>query len=39
MLTLNPIDYTSFGIMRHLGLQIVFAFDHHFIEQGFVCRP
>ncbi len=36
---LSLVDCTSFGIMRHLGLRIVFAFDRHFIEQGFVCRP
>jgi predicted nucleic acid-binding protein len=36
---LSLVDCTSFVIMRHLGIQNVFAFDEHFAEQGFTCLP
>jgi len=36
---LSLVDCTSFEVMRHLGLRVVFAFDQHFSEQGFVCLP
>ena len=29
------VDYTSFEIIRTLGIEKVFAFDRHFKEQGF----
>lgn len=34
---LSVVDCLSFEIMRRLGLNQVFAFDHHFDEQGFIC--
>ncbi len=33
------IDYTSFEMMRLLGLKKVFTFDRHFKEQGFKTLP
>ena len=36
---LSLVDCTSFHIMRHLGIDTVFAFDEHFAEQGFTCIP
>lgn len=36
---LSLVDCVSFEIMRRLGLREVFAFDRHFIEQGFHCLP
>jgi predicted nucleic acid-binding protein len=33
------VDYTSFEIIRHLGLKKVFTFDKHFKEQGFEVLP
>jgi predicted nucleic acid-binding protein len=36
---LSLIDYTSFEVMRRLGIADVFAFDPHFAEQGFHCHP
>ena len=33
------VDYTSFEIIRHLGLKKVFTFDKHFEEQGFEVLP
>ena len=34
---LSLVDCSSFVLTRHLGLDAVFAFDQHFVEQGFVC--
>jgi predicted nucleic acid-binding protein len=36
---LSLVDCVSFVLMRRLGLRRVFAFDHHFGEQGFECVP
>ena len=36
---LSLVDCTSFEIMRQRGLDIVFTFDPHFIEQGFTLFP
>ena len=33
------IDYTSFEMVRLLGLKKVFTFDRHFKEQGFKTLP
>jgi predicted nucleic acid-binding protein len=33
------VDNVSFFTMRRLGIRDVFAFDPHFSEQGFRCRP
>ncbi len=33
------VDGTSFVIMRTLGIQEAFAFDHHFAAAGFVLLP
>ncbi|WP_119356457.1 type II toxin-antitoxin system VapC family toxin [Meiothermus granaticius] len=30
------VDWTSFLLMRELGIHRAFAFDQHFVEQGFV---
>ena len=32
---ISLVDYTSFEIMRALGIKKVFTFDSHFREQGF----
>lgn len=32
---LSLVDCTNFAAMRRLGLDMAFAFDHHFAEQGF----
>jgi len=32
---ISLVDYTSFEIMRTLGIKKVFAFDKHFRENGF----
>jgi predicted nucleic acid-binding protein len=32
---LSMVDCTSFTTMRRLGIGTVFAFDQHFVEQGF----
>jgi predicted nucleic acid-binding protein len=32
-------DCVSYTVMKRLGLDEVFAFDHHFAQMGFVCRP
>jgi len=34
---LSLVDCTSFVLMRRLGVETAFAFDQHFVEQGFVC--
>ncbi len=36
---LSLVDCTSFLIMRRLDLPTAFAFDPHFVEQGFHCLP
>ncbi len=36
---LSLVDCTSFELMRHLGLRTAFAFDQHFVAQGFACVP
>jgi len=36
---LSLVDCVSFAVMRDLGLRRVFAFDHHFEEQGFERIP
>jgi len=33
------VDCVSFAMMRQLGLKDVFAFDSHFADQGFACKP
>ncbi len=33
------VDYTSFVLMRHLGIRTAFTFDLHFAEQGFETLP
>lgn len=33
------VDNVSFFTMSRLGIRDVFAFDPHFSEQGFRCRP
>lgn len=34
---LSLVDTVSFAVMRRLGIKMAFAFDQHFIEQGFEC--
>lgn len=34
---LSLVDCISFETSRQLGIKIVFAFDQHFVEQGFTC--
>ncbi len=34
---LSLVDCVSFELMRRLGLPTVFAFDAHFVQQGFDC--
>jgi len=36
---LSLVDCTSFSVMRRLGVRHAFAFDRHFVEQGFSCVP
>jgi predicted nucleic acid-binding protein len=36
---LSVVDCVSLKTMRALGIKTVFAFDHHFSEQGFECIP
>lgn len=33
------VDYSSFELMRHLGIRTAFTFDHHFAKQGFEVLP
>jgi predicted nucleic acid-binding protein len=35
---LSLVDCVSFGLMRSAGLRKAFAFDRHFVEQGFECQ-
>ena len=35
---LSLVDCVNFGVMREGGLRKAFAFDPHFVEQGFECR-
>lgn len=32
-------DCTSYAAMKRLGIQEVFAFDHHFEQMGFIRKP
>ncbi|NOZ04858.1 MAG: type II toxin-antitoxin system VapC family toxin [Chloroflexi bacterium] len=32
-------DCVSYVVMREQGISEVFAFDRHFVQMGFVCRP
>jgi predicted nucleic acid-binding protein len=32
---LSLVDSVSFVVMRDLGLDVAFAFDHHFSDEGF----
>ena len=34
---LSLVDCISFETARRLGINTVFAFDQHFVEQGFTC--
>ena len=36
---LSLVDCASFETMRRLGINMAFAFDPHFKEQGFICLP
>jgi uncharacterized protein len=36
---LSLVDCASFEAMRRLALTNAFAFDQHFVEQGFTCLP
>ncbi len=36
---LSLVDCVSFEVMRQLGLDSAFAFDAHFLQQGFRCFP
>ena len=36
---LSLVDCASFETMRRLGIGTAFAFDEHFVEQGFTCLP
>lgn len=36
---LSLVDCVSFELMRGLGIARVFAFDAHFVQQGFRCIP
>ncbi len=36
---ISLVDYTSFELMRRLGIRTAFTFDRHFAEQGFACLP
>jgi predicted nucleic acid-binding protein len=36
---LSLVDCVSFALMHELGIKDAFAFDVHFSEQGFCCRP
>ena len=34
---LSLVDCVSFVVAQQYNLTNIFAFDHHFVEQGFVC--
>ena len=36
---ISLVDWTSFELMRRLGIRTAFAFDRHFAEQGFEILP
>lgn len=36
---LSLVDCTCFQIMHRLSLEMVFAFDRHFADQGFIVLP
>jgi predicted nucleic acid-binding protein len=36
---LSLVDCVSFETMRRLGVRTVFAFDYHFVDQGFTLIP
>lgn len=36
---LSLVDCVSFETMRAYGIRVAFAFDVHFVEQGFECIP
>jgi len=36
---ISLVDWTSFELMRRLGIRTAFAFDRHFAEQGFEMLP
>jgi uncharacterized protein len=36
---LSLVDCVSFEVMRQLALDMAFAFDLHFVRQGFTCLP
>ena len=33
------VDCTSIEVMRKLGHEVIFAFDHHFTDQGLTQAP
>jgi predicted nucleic acid-binding protein len=35
---LSLVDCISFEVMRDAGLRTAFAFDRHFVEEGFDCN-
>jgi len=37
--SISLVDWTSFEVMRRLGIRDAFTFDRHFAEQGFACLP
>jgi uncharacterized protein len=36
---LSLVDCISFDVMRTMHLEMAFAFDDHFVQQGFTCIP
>lgn len=36
---MSIVDFTSFEIMRRLGIHLALTFDRHFKGQGFDCIP
>jgi predicted nucleic acid-binding protein len=36
---ISLVDYTSFELMREIGIRTAFSFDRHFAEQGFAVLP
>ncbi|HEY7692339.1 MAG TPA: PIN domain-containing protein [Gaiellaceae bacterium] len=37
--SVSLVDWTSFEVMRRLGIEEAFAFDEDFARQGFAVRP